>query len=341
MNLMTSYNNTERVNLERFLILIAVIFALAATFLVFMFSSAATSTGNSPELAISLVPGENTGILTAGERRWFRVAPTPGNSQSRQLHFSLFFNADTPNVNLQLYSGNPSDNQLASVGAGLAVSRSGQPDLGERIWGGEVPQDAAVYLAVDNSSVTNIDYWLYDADMIAPGLPAPVVAAAPESAPPAAPSVASNSVPAPPPVEDLGQTPPTARPFQFDRNTGGLEPGQEAWYSFSVDNTPDQFEPMALTMIVTPDDGNRIWNVNVDIFTAAEVRNWSPGNTRLNNVGAGSVVFRDANPLTGERVWSGWVLNNDLYFVRVSNSADTHIDYWLFDGDLYNPPLGP
>ncbi|RME97939.1 MAG: hypothetical protein D6768_18570, partial [Chloroflexi bacterium] len=309
---MTSYNNSELMNLKRFLILIAVVFAVSASILIFMFSSAATSTGNSPELAISLVSGENTGILPAGNRRWFRITP----AQRKELRFSMFFRgANDPNVNFELYSGSEiaAGGQLDSFGKGQPVSRSGQPDLGERIWHGKAPQDSMIYLAVDNGSGENIDYWLYDADMLAPGLPAPedtpAVAAAPNSAPAAAPAAAPESVPAPPPVENLGQTPPTARVFQFDRNTGGLEPGQEAWYTFSVDNTPDQFEPMALTMIVTPDDGNRIWNVNVDIFTAAEVRNWSPGNTRLNNVGAGSVVFRDANPLTGERVWSGWVLN--------------------------------
>jgi hypothetical protein len=129
--------------------------------------------------------------------------------------------------------------------------------------------------------------------------------------------------------------------LEASQNKGGLNPGEEVWYSFTVADLDDEhFEEAALTMVVTPDNGNRIWHTTFDIFTAREVQNWSPGgSSQINNVGAGSVVFRDSNPLTGERFWSGWVIDGDPYYVRMRNGAGVRMDYWLFIGDIYNARL--
>ena len=94
-------------------------------------------------------------------------------------------------------------------------------------------------------------------------------------------------------------------------------------------------------MVATPDDGNRIHNITFDVFTADAVKNWSPGNnSQINNVGAGSLVVRDNNDLTGERFWTGWVTENSLYYVQIRNGTNVHIDYWLFTDDVYGPELG-
>ena len=140
----------------------------------------------------------------------------------------------------------------------------------------------------------------------------------------------------------MGAAPETATALKFGVNKGGLEPGDEVWYSFRITDMDDEsFEPMALTMITTPDDGNRIHHMNMDIFTAAGVQHWSPGdNSQIHNIGAGSVVFRDDNPLTGEKYWNGWVVDNDLYYVQIRNLTQIHMDYWLFTGDVYKPELG-
>jgi hypothetical protein len=128
----------------------------------------------------------------------------------------------------------------------------------------------------------------------------------------------------------------------FGENKGGLEPGEEAWYSFSIaDFDAEDFEEMALTMVTTPDNGNRIRYMVFDVFTADGVKYWSPGdNSNINNLGAGSVVYRDDNAETGERVWKGWVVDNDRYYVQIRNGTDTHMDYWLYTGDVYGPELG-
>jgi hypothetical protein len=57
-------------------------------------------------------------------------------------------------------------------------------------------------------------------------------------------------------------------------------------------------------------------------------------------LGAGSLVVRDNNSLTGERFWTGWIVENELYYVQIRNGSDTHVDYWLFTDDVYGPELG-
>jgi hypothetical protein len=121
---------------------------------------------------------------------------------------------------------------------------------------------------------------------------------------------------------------------------GQLAPGQETWYSFSMsDQDGEYFEEVKLTMFATPNTYHQIDRLSFEIFTAAEVARWSSG-VSLNNVGAGSLIQRDNDPLTGERFWTGWLVDNDLYYLRVSNGTAEFMDYWLFVGDIYYPALG-
>ncbi len=337
---MTGYNKESLTGLKYFLLLVAFIFGIAIALLVIVQSSAATATGSSPDMAISLTSGVNTGILGPGQRRWFRVTPNQHSEQYQNMHLSMFFTTDVNNprhqVNFELFTSSDvmawqhgSKSELANFGAGMPVSRDGDLRVGERIWEGTVLRDETYYLAVDNSSPSKIDYWLVDDDVI-------ITEMADQSQ--AEPAVVNQ------PQETLptqGSAPHVAVPLVEYRNTGNLAPGQEAWYSFSVDNSKqEQFEPVALTLIFTPDDGSRIQHVAMDVFTPDAVVAWSPGGgAEMNNIGAGSVVYRDKNPQTGERFWNGWVINNNLYYVRLKNNAAVPIDYWLFNGDVYSPEL--
>jgi len=44
--------------------------------------------------------------------------------------------------------------------------------------------------------------------------------------------------------------------------------------------------------------------------------------------------------MTGERFWTGWVIDRTLYYLRVRNGTDYQMDYWLFTDNVYNPELG-
>jgi len=336
----------QPVRFKLVLLLIAIGFALAATMLVFMVSAAATAIGTSPEFAISIAAGKSAGILGPGEQRWFRVSPDKAADHMQAMSFSMFFTtADglpRSDVNFELYTApeisswwQKGQAKPINFGAGMPVDA---PGVGKRIWRGTVLRDGNYYLALENNSNTKIEYWLYNADMAAPEANVSAPAAAVSLPAPVTPTPA----PAPQPaafVVGQGQSPQSAMPVANRRQTGQLAPGQEVWYSFAVDNTPQQFEETALTFIFTPADA--AGNVNMDIFTAEAVRTWSPENrAALKNVGAGSLVSRDNNPQTGERFWNGWVVNNELYYVRLTNSSNAPVDYWLFPGDVYQPQLG-
>lgn len=294
-------------------------------------------TGLDPANPTALQADLNQGRLQPNETHWYAFTPnnTANSNAFQDMDFSLFFTPDDGNrrhhVNFELFSAHEVENwwrngqdSLHNFGAGMLVSRDGDFFTGERIWRGTVLKGNTYYLAVQNGSDLEVDYRLFNDDVQRI-------------------EFGDTPEPEPKPIFAAGAAPQTAIPLLQDKTTGGLEPGQEMWYSFSMaDNDSEAFEEMALTMIVTPDDGNRIRQITFDVFTAQGVRTWSPDNPEgITNVGAGSVVYRDNNALTGERFWSGWVVDNDLYFVRLRNSSDIHIDYWLFNGDVYRPELGP
>lgn len=286
--------------------------------------------GTIPAQATLLASGPRQGKLAPKSVLWYKFGPTgfTRGDNFQDMNFNLFFTPGDGNVqhmvNFRLFtpaeaeSWRPDNTGSYHFGAGALVSRDGDPLTGERIWRGALLRDSTYFLAIENSADIEIDYWLFDQDVIHPQLGAePLPATAPVFAP--------------------GAAPDTAIPLNFGQTIGKLDPGQELWYSFSLsDHDEDYFEEMALTMGMTPEDGQRIQRVTFDIFTQEGVRNWSPGNREaIHNVGAGSIVTHDNNPLTGERFWSGWVVDNDLYYVRLNNGADIPIDYWLITGGGY------
>lgn len=257
-----------------------------------------------------------------------------GQSSYKVQDFTLFFTPDDGNrrhhVNFELFPASEvarwqrgDTGRLTNFGAGRLVSRDGDYNTGERVWRGTLLPNNTYLMAIENGSDVEIEYWLFEGDIYTPQL-------GPQPAAPTLPTYAQ------------GAAPQTALALNIGLNKGRLNPGEEAWYSF-VRTTFDKkkFQEMALTMIATPDDGNRIRYMTFDVFEASEVKYWSPGvNSQMNNMGAGSVVYRDTNPETGERFWQGWVVDNNRYYVQIRNGADVPMDYWLYTGDVYSPELG-
>jgi hypothetical protein len=334
--LMKPGNEVTHVSLKTGLFSMAAIFAMAAALLIILSTSAAPETGDTPATAISLINDVNRGVLGPGEQHWFEFKPAPGQTIQVEKFLTLIFSPDDGQrirqVTMQLfepaqlplfYQGDAS--KMTNFGAGQVISRDNHPQTGELFWTGWLFGHHTYYIQILNGSDISIDYWLFPDNVVNPALGEPD--------PPAAPALAE------------GTAPQTARSIKLGANKGELEPGQEAWYSFRMtdfDQQPEEhFQEMALTMITTPDNGIRIQNITFDVYTADQVQPWSPDDhAQLYNVGAGSVVLRDDNPLTGERFWSGWVINNGLYYVQVRNGTDAHMDYWLFPGDVYRPELG-
>ncbi len=292
--------------------------------------------GSSPDNPAPLMPGLTKGTLEPNTTDWYALTYVDfsGKTKYHDRAYSMYFTPDDGNrrhnVTFELFPMSEADvwrrgdtGKMTNFGAGSLEDRDNDFHTASRIWRGQVVNGVTYLLAVENGSDTTIDYWLYDSDVFNPEL-------------------GEKPAPKPKPVFAEGAAPETAMPLKFSLNKGGLEPGEEVWYSFKVtDFDNESFEPMALTMITTPDDGNRIYKMDMNIFTKNGVQYWSPGdNSQINNIGAGSVVFRDDNPHTGEKFWNGWVVDNDLYYVQIRNGTDAHMDYWLYTGDVYRPELG-
>jgi hypothetical protein len=337
---MRSENTTLSGSLKVFLWLIAAGFAAAAVVLIISATSAATATGSAPALAVALVNGPNTGVLAAGEQRWFRLTlPNPQQAATLEQSLTLIFTPDdgqrVRRVAVQLFDESQAPlfyfgdaSKMANLGAGQVVSRDNNPLTGELFWTGWLPSQSRYYVQLTNGSDSAIDYWLFTDDVVNYPLgepavtPQPVICATPE----------------------LGTDPGQPLPLSPLATHNSLKPGGVQWYSFTHNDpaNPNQFQNLDFTLFFTPADGNRQQHVNFKLFPLGAVETWRRGEIdQPINFGAGMLVSRDGNDLTGERLWSGTVIRGETYLLAVENGTDIPIDYWLFEADVVQPQLDP
>jgi hypothetical protein len=134
-------------------------------------------------------------------------------------------------------------------------------------------------------------------------------------------------------------------PLEFNTqqvNSGRLAPYGEHWYSLlRNDLDEEKIENMALTMFSTPSNGFVDSRVNFEIFPAGQYHIWTRGDADyMENIGLGQWISRDEDDHTGERLWSGSLVDGDRYLIKVKNSSPEVIDYYLFPGDIENAELG-
>ena len=292
--------------------------------------------GLAPDKPEPLASGLTRGKLAPNSVHWYSFKHTDptGKERYKELDFTMFSTPDNGDrryhINFELYPMRNLEqwqrgelDKFVNFGAGMLTSLDGDDNTIEHYWHGFVPMGETFLLAVENGSDAEIDYWLYDDEVYFPEL-------------------GPKPVPAPAPVYAPGLAPDSALPLKVGLNKDRLAPGEERWYSFSrTDFDNETFEEMALTMVTTPEDGNRLRHMVFNIYTEDGARAWAPDdNTKIEHFGAGSVVTHDDNPETGERFWQGWVLDNNRYFVQVLNGTDVDMDYWLYTGDVRSPELG-
>jgi hypothetical protein len=125
-------------------------------------------------------------------------------------------------------------------------------------------------------------------------------------------------------------------------NSGRLGPYGEHWYTFVRDDLDEHLiEDMALTMFFTPRAGFTSNRINFELFPASQYHIWERGDADyMENFGLGMWVSRDEDPATGERLWSGSLVDGDRYLVKVKNGTPDVVDYYLFPGDVENAELG-
>jgi hypothetical protein len=125
-------------------------------------------------------------------------------------------------------------------------------------------------------------------------------------------------------------------------NSGRLRPYGEHWYSLTLsDLDEDMIENMKLTMFFTLRVGYISDRINFEIFPASQYQIWTRGDADyMEHLGLGMWVSRDEDADTGERLWSGTLVDRDRYLIKVKNGTPDVVDYYLFPNDVENAELG-
>jgi hypothetical protein len=168
-------------------------------------------------------------------------------------------------------------------------------------------------------------------------------------------------------------------PGQDVTETGTLAPGQQVWYSITVndvngryantDNDQDKASenqegiqdqpPLDLSLFATPGNGSSIDHVQMDLFPGKYAQEWSQGQiwtigmkTDKRNrpnvapFGTGSVVTNSdksdkntGDPNLGELTYSGNVVSGQTILVLVENDNPYAVSYHLYTTNMTNVSL--
>jgi len=132
--------------------------------------------------------------------------------------------------------------------------------------------------------------------------------------------------------------------FEFNKvNSGRLAPYGVHWYDLQLNDPKDEewIENLALTMFTTPSNGFIDSRVNFEIIPGNQAHIWQRGTPNdMEHFGLGMWLSRDEDDNTGERLWSGSVVDGNHYLVKVKNASPVEVDYYLFAGDIENAELG-
>ena len=86
---------------------------------------------------------------------------------------------------------------------------------------------------------------------------------------------------------------------------------------------------------------NTSHHINFQLYPASQLHIWLRGTPNaMVPMGEGEWVSRDNDPQTGERLWSGTLVDGDTYYLRVFNNSDQVVDYYVMNQDVVNTELG-
>ena len=293
-------------------------------------------------IEIALAPYEVTaqvGKLAAGQETWLEVKVTKLHGEMRQPFDLSMFTAPTDGntlrrVHMELFNqtyaeywtrNNLEADEAMYFGRGRIVEHEngeGDPILGTQVWSGDVNNNESFFVCLRNDNDFEVSYWLFTDFMEDIELSEPEPAVPVEVAP--------------------GTDPNNPLILNDGLNWGELAPGSERWFSMKAADLDDEMmEQQHLTFYFTPNNGYNLHQVGFDVYTSDQCDVWSRGEIdEMVNMGAGSIEAKDNNPETGERFWSGWLVDNDTYYVRLQNNSTVPIAYWLFSDDVLNAELG-
>jgi hypothetical protein len=156
-------------------------------------------------------------------------------------------------------------------------------------------------------------------------------------------------------------------PGQDVSETGALAPGQQVWYSITVNDVNGRYvdkdssnkldqPPLDLSLYTTPGNGNSIDHMQMDLFSANYAQEWSHGQIWVPGMktdvsdrpnvapfGAGSVVTNSdksdnnsGNPNVGELTYTGNVISGNTVLVLLQNNNPYPVSYHLYTANMTN-----
>jgi hypothetical protein len=156
-------------------------------------------------------------------------------------------------------------------------------------------------------------------------------------------------------------------PGQDVSETGTLAPGQQVWYSITVNDVNGRYvdkdssnkldqPPLDLSLYTTPGNGNSIDHMQMDLFSANYAQEWSHGQIWVPGMktdvsdrpnvapfGAGSVVTNSdksdnnsGNPNVGELTYTGNVISGNTVLVLLQNNNPYPVSYHLYTANMTN-----
>lgn len=285
--------------------------------------------GKTPRHALPLMMGLNKGSVAPGEELWLTYTPfDPMENAFMPLTLTFLFTPDDGHrihrVHIDLFEFDSNTQKFRQFGAGSIVSRDGDYNTGEKLWKGWLMNNVTYYIRIQNGVHVGIDYWLFTDDIINAEL-----------------GEKTNSSDAPVYVPP-GMDPNHTIPLVHGVNIGHMEPHSDRWFKIRITTFEGTvFHPLTLSLFFTPDDGNRVYKVHMDLFDPEVPRIWSRGYPfTFESFGSGMVRSFDGDHHTGEQIWKGIIVNNQDFYVRLRNDNEIPIDYWLFTFEMMNPQLG-
>lgn len=131
--------------------------------------------------------------------------------------------------------------------------------------------------------------------------------------------------------QGIGNSPYAADLLVSGLNTGELLPGQEYWYAYSrADLGRADYDSIILSLNYESEAAGVANRVNFQVFTFGQVEKWLEDNSGpVDSLGLGTPASADFDVYTSERMWSGPVAPNEVYYVRIFNLSPSPVQFRL------------
>lgn len=131
--------------------------------------------------------------------------------------------------------------------------------------------------------------------------------------------------------QGIGGSPYVAELLVSGLNTGNLNPGQEYWYAYSsLDLGDPAYNSIVLSLNFEAEGRAIAGRVNFQVFNFGQVDAWLKDNSGpIENLGLGTPASADFDVITGERLWSGPVAPDEVYYVRIFNLSPSPVRFRL------------